>query len=96
MVTLKDVILCCQFTYTHFLQNCRIHPAEHFKKKYEVDEVFFTDEVCAHFLTVIARIHILTNDSCHLTCTHSSHNIPIMRCSKRANLNFHLAPSNSP
>ena len=27
----------------------RIHSLEHFKKKYEVDEVFFTDEVCTNY-----------------------------------------------
>ena len=32
-----------------------IHPPEHFKKKYEVDEMFFTDEVYFYliYLTII-------------------------------------------
>lgn len=32
------------YFYYYFLS---IHPPEHFKKKYEVDEVFYVDEVCS-------------------------------------------------
>ena len=28
-----------------FYFNCRIHGLDHFKKKYDVDEVYYTDEV---------------------------------------------------
>ena len=34
----------------HFTLCCRIHPPEHFKEKYEVDEVHFVEEVrCGQF-----------------------------------------------
>ena len=47
-----DIIFTCKLLISNSLWNdsllvcVRIHSLEHFKKKYEVDEVFFTDEVC--------------------------------------------------
>ena len=35
-----------------------IHPPEHFKKKYEVDEVFFTDEVYFYLIFVYTELHM--------------------------------------
>ena len=44
-VTLVKEMALGDFYKLKFKYSFRIHPREHFKKLYEVDEVYFTDEV---------------------------------------------------